>query len=294
MEGAEVAPSMLSDPSKRPPTLRDPLPDDAVNHVPRTPLALDEDKFGKNQRSAKRGAAAGPSGMTIEHIRPLLENARILHPFFQMCERLAQAKVPQAVVEAVQVGRMTALRKPDGGVEGIIVGDVIRRLIGKAVLGASALPMFCKACAANGDLYRGERFRPNIARCHVGCIERGGRRRCSSVVRMFCGASSSYLWEDTGGVVHTISQGEGGEQRDALMPLQFAVGQHTALEAIQEDLQEGEVLLAYHDDIHTVSPVPERVHPPRPSALPCQDSDPQKEDTGLEPWRDETVRLRCA
>ena len=95
---------MLSDPSKRPPTLRDPLPDDVVNHVPRTPLALDEDKFGKNLRSAKRGAAAGPSGMTVEHIRPLLENARILHSFFQMSERLAQANVPQAVVEAIRVG----------------------------------------------------------------------------------------------------------------------------------------------------------------------------------------------
>ena len=43
------------------------------------------------------------------------------------------------------------------------------------------------------------------------------------------------------------------------MPLLFAVEQHSALEAIQEDLQEGEELLAYHDDIYTLSPDPERV-----------------------------------
>ena len=45
------------------------------------------------------------------------------------------------------------------------------------------------------------------------------------------------------------------------MPLLFAVGQHSALDAIQEDLPEGEVLLAHHDDIDTVSPDPERVSP---------------------------------
>ena len=43
-------------------------------------------------------------------------------------------------------------------------------------------------------------------------------------------STSSYLWEDSAGTVHTIRQGEGGEQGDALMPLLFAVGQHSVLE----------------------------------------------------------------
>ena len=43
------------------------------------------------------------------------------------------------------------------------------------------------------------------------------------------------------------------------MPFLFAIGQHSALKAIQEDLQEGEVLLAYHDDIYIVFPDEERV-----------------------------------
>ena len=33
-----------------------------------------------------------------------------------------------------------------------------------------------------------------------------------------CGAPSSHLWEDQDGVVHTITQAEGGEQGDPLMP----------------------------------------------------------------------------
>ena len=43
-------------------------------------------------------------------------------------------------------------------------------------------------------------------------------------VRMFYGGPSSYLWEDSAGTVHTIRQGEGGEQGDALMPLSFCTG----------------------------------------------------------------------
>ena len=42
------------------------------------------------------------------------------------------------------------------------------------------------------------------------------------------------------------------------MPLLFALGQHSALDAIQEELHEGEHLLAFHDDIYTTSS-PERV-----------------------------------
>ena len=36
------------------------------------------------------------------------------------------------------------------------------------------------------------------------------------------------------GITQYISQGEGGEQGDPLMPLLFALGQHRALEAIHE------------------------------------------------------------
>ena len=54
-------------------------------------------------------------------------------------------------------------------------------------------------------------------------------------------------------MVHTIHQGEGGEQGDPLMPLLFCVGQHSALEAIQRRLCQSERLLAYLDDVCLVS-----------------------------------------
>ena len=77
-------------------------------------------------------------------------------------------------------------------------------------------------------------------------------------VLMFYGTLSSYLWEDSTGRVHTILQGEGGEQGDALMLLLFSLGQHSALARVQSQLEEGEVLMAFLDDMYTVS-MPEPV-----------------------------------
>ena len=52
-------------------------------------------------------------------------------------------------------------------------------------------------------------------------------------VRLSYGQPSRCLWEDESGNVHHIHQGEGGEQGDALMPLLFSLGQHSALEAVR-------------------------------------------------------------
>ena len=40
--------------------------------------------------------------------------------------------------------------------------------------------------------------------------------------RLFCGQRSEYMWEDDLGETHTTSQGEGGEQGDAMMLLLFS------------------------------------------------------------------------
>ena len=77
-------------------------------------------------------------------------------------------------------------------------------------------------------------------------------------VRLFYSSPSKSLWEDDEGVRHTIHQGEGGEQGDALMPLLFCVGQQAALEAMQRGLNPDEKLPAFLDDLYLVSN-PERV-----------------------------------
>ena len=51
-------------------------------------------------------------------------------------------------------------------------------------------------------------------------------------VLQFYGLPSSCFWEDDSGVVHTVTQAEGGEQGDLLMPALFSLGQHLALSKI--------------------------------------------------------------
>ena len=82
------------------------------------------------------------------------------------------------------------------------------------------------------------------------------------------------------GNTQEIPQGEGGEQGDPLMPMLFSLGEHTALEAIQWRLADGEKLLAYLDDV-TVICRPERMGT-RPS---CTREHPPWKDAGVESWR---------
>ena len=79
-------------------------------------------------------------------------------------------------------------------------------------------------------------------------------------VRLFYGCQSRYLWECVGGEIHHIPKGEGEEQGDAMMPLLYSLGQHRALQAVGERVQEGEHLFAYLDDTSFVSS-PLRVRP---------------------------------
>ena len=71
---------------QRPDRPRDPLPVELVNHVPVQRLAMDEDRFADNLRPSRKGRAKGPSGMTNEHLRPLLENPQDMNLFVRACE----------------------------------------------------------------------------------------------------------------------------------------------------------------------------------------------------------------
>ena len=70
--------------------------------------------------------------MTTEHLRPLLPDNRESHLFFHICE-MARAEVPEVAVNIIRMGRFTALSKPDGGVRGIVAGDVVKSLVARTL-----------------------------------------------------------------------------------------------------------------------------------------------------------------
>ena len=291
LEGASIAPGnqatldALRDVRKRPPVPREPLPDDLFER--RGPVfQLDHDIFAKNVRVARRGAAAGPSGMTADHLRPLLDSVADTSRFWRFAQDLARATVPDDIVDAVRLGRLTALQKPKGGVRGIVSGDIIRRLVARticqqlspAVQVATAPFQYALSTKAGGEciahaLQVLTDLNPRTTILSIDgvgafdLISRGamlnglrsvpGGDSALPFVVQFYGNPSSYLWEDDVGDIHEICQLEGGEQGDPMMPMLYSLGQHRALLSVQAQLQAHERLLAFLDDIYVVTD-PER------------------------------------
>ena len=90
LKGEEVAPGtretlrMLTDESKRPRQLRDPIPPEIMGHIPQVPFVH---VFEKRQIGEERSSWRTfwvPSGMTVEHLRPILNSVRDQQLFFKL------------------------------------------------------------------------------------------------------------------------------------------------------------------------------------------------------------------
>ena len=123
----------LQNPMKRPPVPRSPMAPDLLTREPDAPIVLEQDLFLENLKCARRGAAGGPSGLTSEHLRPILMCPTDSQKFWKMGQELARARVPDEIVRAIRMGRLTALQKKSGGVRGLVAGDIVRRLVARTV-----------------------------------------------------------------------------------------------------------------------------------------------------------------
>ena len=189
--------------------------------------------------------------MTTEHLRPVLNDAHTTNLFFRVGEKLSRGDVPQSVVQMVRQGRMTALAKLDGGVRGIVAGDVIRRLVAKTMaqqLG-DAVEAFTApyqyalrtkaGCECVAHVLQGlTELDPLATVTSVDGISKfdlisrkamlvelmrvDGGSSALPFVRLFYGSPSEYLWEGRHRARCTqFPRGEGGEQGDPLMPASF-------------------------------------------------------------------------
>ena len=196
---------------------------------------LDEHRFGVNLRTSKR-AAAGASGMTSEHSRPLLDRPADLHLLFQVGEILARGEVSGYVAGIIRLGRLTALQKPGGGVRGIVAGDILRRLVGrklaqqlgKAVEAATSLFQYAHSTRAGSEcvVHVLQALTERNSEATVLSIDGisafdvvsrnamleslrrvpGGDQVLPSVL-MFYGTPSTHLWNDSNWDLHKIEQG---------------------------------------------------------------------------------------
>ena len=200
---------------------------------------------------------------------------------------MARAEIPEDILPALKLGRMTAFRKSNGGVRGIVAGDALRRLIARTmaqqisevVQTATAPFQYALSTRAGCECVTHvvQAITDLDARATVLSIDGvsaydfisrramvtelarvPGGSELVLFVLMFYGSASQYLWEDDTGDVFRIEQGEGGEQGDPLMPLLFALGQHRSLTAVQNRLRESEKILAFLDDVYVIT-TPDRV-----------------------------------
>ena len=271
----------LRDPARRPPEPYQPLSPEVSNFQPDQPIQLPAHTIVHNLRKSKRGAAPGPSGLTSDTLRLVLDDEEATQRLTAVAESLARADVPPSIIPCLGLGRMVALQKPNGRVRGIIIGDVLRRLVSRslaqtyaeAIHTACSPHQFALSTRAGTEaiihtITAATQANPahtvvsvdgigaydTISRESMlqGLMAVPAANRSLPFVRMFYGQPSEYVWHDDQGHDHIITQAEGGEQGDPFMPALFSLGQKGALQAIQRQLHPTELLLAFLDDIYAV------------------------------------------
>ena len=220
--------------------------------------------------------------MTSDHLFPVLENEGDSERLVEVASLLAVGRVPEEIIVALRLGRLTALSKPDGGVRRIVVGDILRRMvartiakqIAKQVEAATAPFQYALSTKAGCEcvahmLQSLTDLNPEVTVTSIdgvgaydlisrsamleGLLRMEGGDQILPFVRMFCSNPSTYLWEDELGITQHIAQGEGGENGDPLMPMLFALAQHQAPVQAQARLSGDEKLCAFLDDIYITS-----------------------------------------
>ena len=247
LERARLAPGnlatfgILTDPNRRPPVQRQGLSQEIPQSELLNPFDLDPLELLTCLRKARRGAAPGPSGMTSDHLFPVLESDVESELFVQVSSVLAVGSVPEEIIEAIRLGRMTALSKTEGGVRGIVVGDILRRLVARTMAKQIAkkveetkapfqYALTTKAgceCVAHilQTLTELNQETTIISIDGVGAYDLISRNAMMEgllrmedgdqilpFVRMFYGNPSTHWWEDEMGVTQNIPQGEGGSK----------------------------------------------------------------------------------
>ena len=172
---------------------------------------------------------------------PVLENEGDSERLVEVASLLAVGRVHDEIIEALRLDRLTALSKPDGGVRGIVVGDILRRMVARTIakqiakqVEAATAPfqhaLSTKAgceCVAH-MLQSMTDLNPEVTVTAIdgvvaydlisrssmleGLLRMEGGDQILLFVRMSYSNPSTCLWEDELGVSQHFSQGEEGSR----------------------------------------------------------------------------------
>ena len=242
-------------------------------------------------RSTPKGGGAAVGGGRWEHWRVVLAAPAALAALHEVLQRLATGNLPEEVAAALALSKLTALRKPAGGVRPIAAPSLLRRLAGRLLVStrkselADALGrrQFAVGTAAGAEVL-GHSVRaltendPDLVLLcldaanaygtadRAACLDAVGRAapELLAYAELFCRRTSRYLFWDGAGQCHELSATSGVDQGDPLAPVLFASGLAPCLEALEEDLRQlardqgldpnRVKVLAYLDDVAVLSP----------------------------------------
>ena len=104
--GTEATWRALTDPERRPPQPRSPIPAELLAYEPERQVQLAAGSVATALREAKRGGAAGLSGMRAEHLKMLLQDAEAMELLVDAATLLARAHVPPEIQTALAMARL--------------------------------------------------------------------------------------------------------------------------------------------------------------------------------------------
>ena len=258
LTAAELAPGTedtfhaLTDPERRPPAARTPIPPKVLAHDPLDPVQLSAWAVATALREARRGGAPRLSGMRAEHLKLLLQDVESQELLAYAATRVARAQLPPTVAAGVAMARLTALRKPDRGVRGIATRDAFRRLVARTLAkqwaptidqatrpfqfamqsraGTDALVLSVRAALDTREnavivCLDGRSAYDSISRASFLAKLREVAPQLLPFARLFYGQASAYCWWDAAGNLREIRRGEGCE---LLWPQRFVRWDNTS------------------------------------------------------------------
>ena len=189
--------------------------------------------------------------MSVQHVEPhrarltcqsnTVESDHDVENFCSFATIVSQGRVLRGVLEGFRLGRVTSLRKQDGGIRGIEVGDIIRRLIARTIaqqiskqVEEATAPHQCELQTKSGcecvshmvQMLTDLNSRQTVVSVDgIGAFDFVSRNamlqrlgnmpegvRVLPFVRLSYSAPLTHVWEVELGDPQLIPQGEGGEQ----------------------------------------------------------------------------------
>ena len=161
-------------PSSTPPPLPS-SPDAPDPPLAAVPAQVTVDELRAAIKSSPRASAPGPSGLRLEHLLPVLGDATALAMLAGFLDLVLgscdpSVALPAAAREYVFGASITPLRKADGGIRPIAVGDILVRLAGRVL---------AKRTRQQAGRFFMDSAQPSV---QLGCGVRGGADLCTRAI----------------------------------------------------------------------------------------------------------------